>query len=420
MKKLEWRTVQRKVNDLIPQENNPRTITDKQMSDLQKNLRKFNLVEIPAIDKDGKILAGHQRIKALQLLGRGEEKIDVRIPNRKLTKEESERYLVASNALGGDWDFEKLKSFDFDLLLDIGFNKEDLAFWDKGLEAEGDQFDVEEELEKIKVPKTKLGDLIILGQHKVICGDSGDPSVLKKLFGSEKASLVYSDPPYNIHLNYSKGLGGKRSYGGNVKDNRTDKEYEEFLRKSMQAALSVTEENSHWFYWSSQLYIWLIQVLFRELGIENKSVCLWAKNSQNPVPSLAFNRAYEPAVYGTRGKPYLAKDIRNLNEFLNKEVGTGNSSFDDLRDIWTVKRMSGKDMEHATSKPPQLHQKAILRCTRPGDIILDSFSGSASTLIAGEQLKRRVYAVELEPVFCDLAIRRWEKLTGGKAKIIRN
>lgn len=420
MKKLEWRTVQRKVNDLIPQENNPRTITDKQMSDLQKNLRKFNLVEIPAIDKDGKILAGHQRIKALQLLGRGEEKIDVRIPNRKLTKEESERYLIASNALGGDWDFEKLKSFDFDLLLDIGFNKEDLVFWDKDLEVEGDQFDVEQELGKIKVPKTKLGDLIILGQHKIICGDSGDPKILKKLFGSEKASLVYSDPPYNIHLNYSKGLGGKRSYGGNVKDNRTDKEYEEFLRKSMQAALSITEENSHWFYWSSQLYIWLIQILFRELGIENKSVCLWAKNSQNPVPSLAFNRAYEPAIYGTRGKPYLAKDIRNLNEFLNKEVGTGNSSFEDLRDIWTVKRMSGKDMEHATSKPPQLHQKAILRCTRPGDIILDSFSGSASTLVAGEQLKRRVYAVELEPVFCDLAIRRWEKLTGGKAKIIRN
>lgn len=420
MKKLEWRTVQRKVNDLIPQENNPRTITDKQMSDLQKNLKKFNLVEIPVIDKDGKILAGHQRIKALQLLGRGEEKIDVRIPNRKLTKEESERYLIASNALGGDWDFEKLKSFDFDLLLDIGFDKEDLAFWDKDLEVEGDQFDVEEELEKIKVPKTKLGDLIILGQHKVICGDSGDPGVLKKLFGNEKAFLVYSDPPYNIRLNYSKGLGGKRSYGGNVKDNRTDKEYEEFLRKSIQAALTVTEENSHWFYWSSQLYIWLIQTLYRELGIENKSVCLWAKNSQNPVPSLAFNRAYEPAIYGTRGKPYLAKDIRNLNEFLNKEVGTGNSSFDDLRDIWTVKRMSGKDMEHATSKPPQLHQKAILRCTRPGDIILDSFSGSASTLIAGEQLKRRVYAVELEPIFCDLAIRRWEKLTGGKAKIIRS
>lgn len=420
MKKLEWRTVQRKVNDLIPQENNPRKISDKQMSDLQKNLKKFNLVEIPAIDLNGNILAGHQRIKALQLLGRGEEMIDVRIPNRKLTQDEAERYLIASNALGGDWDFEKLKSFDFDFLLDIGFEKEDLAFWDKDLEVKEDEFDVEKELEKIKVPETKLGDLIILDQHRLICGDSGDLAVLQKLFGNEKASIVYSDPPYNIGLNYSGGLGGKRHYGGNVKDNRTDKEYENFLRKSMTTAMAVTEENSHWFYWSSQLYVWLIQTLYRELGIENKSICLWAKNSQNPVPSIAFNRSYEPAIYGVKGRPYLAKDLRNLNEFLNKEVGTGNSSFEDLRDIWTVKRMSGNKMEHATSKPPQLHQKAILRCTKPGDIILDSFSGSASTLIAGEQLKRRVYAVELEPIFCDLTIKRWEKLTGKKVKAIRN
>jgi len=416
--KLIWHPEKRKIKDLKNWTANPRKITEEAFEKLKERIRQRGFHDIIKIDLDDTVLSGNQRKRALTELEIKE--VICLVPNRKLTKDERDKVALESNTNDGSWDFEALKSFNFDLLLDIGFNKEDLAFWDKDLEVEGDQFDVEEELGKIKVPKTKLGDLIILGQHKVICGDSGDPGVLKKLFDSEKASLVYSDPPYNIRLNYSKGLGGKRSYGGNVKDNRTDKEYEEFLRKSMQAALSVTEENSHWFYWSSQLYIWLIQVLFRELGIENKSVCLWAKNSQNPVPSLAFNRAYEPAIYGTRGKPYLAKDIRNLNEFLNKEVGTGNSSFEDLRDIWAVKRMSGKDMEHATSKPPQLHQKAILRCTRPGDIILDSFSGSASTLIAGEQLKRRVYAVELEPVFCDLTIKRWEKLTGGKAKIIRN
>lgn len=416
--KLIWHPEKRKIKDLKNWTANPRKITEEAFKKLKERIRQRGFHDIIKIDLDDTVLSGNQRKRALIELEIKE--VICLVPNRKLTKDERDKVALESNTNDGSWDFEALKSFNFDLLLDIGFDKEDLAFWDKDLEVEGDRFDVEEELEKIKVPKTKLGDLIILGQHKVICGDSGDPNIIKKLFGNEKASLVYSDPPYNIRLNYSKGLGGKRSYGGSVKDNRTDKEYEEFLRKSMQAATTVTEENSHWFYWSSQLYIWLIQVLFRELGIENKSVCLWAKNSQNPVPSLAFNRAYEPAIYGTRGKPYLAKDIRNLNEFLNKEVGTGNSSFEDLRDIWTVKRMSGKDMEHATSKPPQLHQKAILRCTRPGDIILDSFSGSASTLVAGEQLKRRVYAVELEPVFCDLAIRRWEKLTGGKAKIIKN
>lgn len=421
---LVWHTERRRVNDLIPQEVNPRTITDKQMSDLQKNLKKFNLVEIPAVDKDGKILAGHQRIKALQLLGRGEEMIDVRLPNRKLSKSEAERYLIASNALGGDWSFEKLKSFDLDLLLDIGFDQVELAtFWDKELEVKDEDFEIEKELAKIKKPQTKLGDLIYLGPHKLICGNSGDPEVLKKLFGNDRASVIYSDPPYNISLDYNKGIGGKKNYGAEVRDNRTYEEYKEFLKKSMSAALAVTAENAHVFYWSDQIYIGLVQELYRELGVANKRVCLWIKNGHNPTPNSAFNKCYEPCTYGVRGKPYIAKDINNLNEVMNREITTGNNLLEetlDNLDVWLVKRLSGKEYEHATSKPPKLHEKAIRRCTKPGDIILDSFSGSGSTLIAGEQLKRKVYAVELEPVFCDLAICRWEKLTGKKVKVIRH
>ncbi len=114
--KLVWHTEKRKIDDLLPYSKNPRTISEKQMSDLKKSLKKFNLVEIPAIDTDGKIIAGHQRVKGLQLLGRGKEEIEVRVPNRKLTQEEYDRYLITSNAVTGDWDFEKLKSFDFDLI----------------------------------------------------------------------------------------------------------------------------------------------------------------------------------------------------------------------------------------------------------------------------------------------------------------
>lgn len=424
MKKLEWHTAKRKVNDLLPYSKNPRSISDKQMSDLKKSLKKFNLVELPAIDTDEKILAGHQRIKALQILGRGEEKIEVRIPNRKLTQKEYDQYLITSNAVTGSWDFEKLKAFDLDLLLDIGFDQAELSkFWDKDLEVKEENFDIERELAQIKKPQTKLGDLILLGNHKLICGDSGDPEVLKRLFGNDRASLIYSDPPYNINLDYGKGIGGKKNYGGNVEDNRTDSEYKEFLRKSMSAALSVTNDNAHVFYWNDQIYIGLIQELYREFGLSNKRVCLWIKNSQNPTPGVAFNKCYEPCTYGVRGKPYLAKEVTTLNEVMNHEISTGNSLLEetlDHLDVWLVKRLSGKEYEHATSKPPKLHEKAIRRCTKPGDIILDSFSGSGSTLIAGEQLKRKVYAVELEPIFCDLAIRRWEKLTNRKAKIIRH
>lgn len=424
MTKLIWHTEQRKINNLLPYSKNPRFISEKQMNDLKRSIRKFNVVEIPAIDVDGKICAGHQRVRALQILGRGEELIEVRVPNRKLTQKEFDQYLITSNAVGGDWDFEKLKSFDLGLLMDIGFDKSELAnIWDEHLEVEGDGFDVEKELAKIKIPETKLGDLIELGPHRLLCGDATDPSTLKRLLGKERASMIYSDPVYNIKVNYNSGIGGKRNYGGNVNDNRTDEEYKEFIRKSLENSLSVTKEDAHIFYWSDQTYIWLIQQLYRELGIQNKRVCLWLKNGQNPTPGVAFSKCYEPCTYGVRGKPYIAKNIQNLNEVMNKEITTGNNLLEetlDHLDVWMVKRLSGKDYEHATSKPPKLHEKAIRRCTRPGDIILDSFSGSGSTMIAAEQLKRRVYAVELEPVFCDLAIRRYEKLTGKKARTIRN
>jgi DNA modification methylase len=421
MSKLQWHTEKRKVKDLIPFDNNPRTISPKQLKDLKKSLKKFNLVEIPAIDLDNKVLAGHQRLKVLQLLGRGDEEIDVRIPNRKLTKKESEQYLISSNALGGDWDFEKLKSFNLDLLLDVGFDQVDLAhLWDDELKVEDEDFDVDEEIKKIKKVKTKLGDLIHLGPHKIICGDSTNPETLKRLFNNESASMIYSDPVYNIKIDYDKGIGGKKNYGGAVNDNKSESEYRNLIENSLRNALSVSKKDVHVFYWSDQTYIWLVQNLYQELGVVNKRVCLWIKNGHNPTPGVAFNKCYEPCTYGVRGSPYIAKNINNLNEVLNKEITTGNNLLEetlDELDVWLVRRLSAKEYKHATSKPPKLHEKAIRRCTKPGDIILDSFSGSGSTLIAGEQLKRKVYGVELEPVFCDLIIKRYEKLTGVKAKI---
>jgi len=420
--KLQWHTEKRKVSELLPYDRNPRQISEKQMHDLQKSLKKFNLVELPAIDADGRVVAGHQRLKALQLLGRGNEKIEVRVPNRKLTEQEYKQYLISSNAISGDWDFEKLKNFDVELLLGAGLNENELAnIWDQTLEIEDDEFDVEKELQKIKKSKTKLGDIFQLGQHKLICGDATDPAVVKKLLGKEQADMVYSDPVYNIGIDYSTGIGGKQNYGGSVNDKRTDDEYKEFLRSSMEQALVVSKEDVHVFYWCDQKYIWMVQELYRELNIANKRVCMWIKNGHNPTPGVAFNKCYEPCIYGTRGKPYLTKEIKNLNEIANKELGTGNRLIDDILDmldIWLVKRLAGSDYQHATAKPPTLHEKAMRRCTKPGNIIIDSFAGSGSTLIAAEQLKRKAYLVELEPIFCDLIINRYEKLTNTKAKKI--
>jgi DNA modification methylase len=408
---------------LKPAAYNPRKWDDAAATQLTRSIREFGLVD-PILangspERRNVVIGGHFRLKIAKDLGYTEVPVVyLNIPDERKEKELN----IRLNKNTGDWDFDKLKSFDFDFLADIGFDKIELSdLWDKDLETADDEFDVEGELKKIKKPKTKLGDLIILGNHKLACGDATDPSVLIRLFGKERASMIYSDPVYNIKINYGGGISGRQNYGGNVNDDRSESEYKEFLKKSMVNALSVTKENAHVFYWSDQKYIGLIQELYRELKIENKRVCLWIKNAQNPTPGVAFNKCYEPCTYGVRGKPYISKSVQNLNEVMNKEITTGNNllaeALDHL-DLWMVKRLSGKEYEHATSKPPVLHQKAIRRCTKSGDIILDSFSGSASTMIAAEQLKRRVYAVELEPAFCDLAIRRYEKLTGVKAKII--
>jgi DNA modification methylase len=139
------------------------------------------------------------------------------------------------------------------------------------------------------------------------------------------------------------------------------------------------------------------------------------------TPQVAFNKAMEPVIYATRGKPFLAPTLTNLNEVMNKEVTNGNRLSDDVLDllnIWLVKRVAGQDYTHPTEKPPTLHEKALRRCTRPGDTVLDLFAGSGSTLIACEQMKRRCLTVEIEPVFCDVIIKRFESLTQTHAQKI--
>ncbi len=417
MEKLAWTTEKRSVIELIPYEKNPRKISEYQLNNLKRSFEKFNLVEIPAVDLDGKIIAGHQRLKVMKLLGRENEIIDVRVPNRILTDEEYEQYLLTSNAVTGEWDFELLKEFEFELLQDIGFDQKVLD----------DIWDTTEITEKEKVTdggdisveiQTKVGDLIQLGNHRLICGDCTNLGVLKILCGDERLDMIASDPPYNIDLDYNAGIGGNQSYGGNVIDKRTDEEYIDFLRSSMKAALSVAKPDTHVFYWNTEQHIWILQTLYRELGIENKRVCLWIKNGHNPTPGVAFNKCYEPCVYGTRGKPFLSEH-NEYTEILNTDIENGNKGFSTIN-VWLEKRLPSAEYEHATAKPASLHERAIKRCTRANDIILDSFGGSGSTLIAAEQLHRRAFLVELEPRFCDLICQNFESLTGKKRKLIGN
>lgn len=402
---------------------NPRKWDDAKKEKLKESIERFGLVD-PIIvnsaqERKNIVIGGHFRLAVAKELGyKDVPVIFLHIADIKKEKELNLRL----NKNVGEWDLELLKSFDLGVLLNVGFDDGDLsAIWDDCLETEDDNFQEEKELAEIKETDIQLGDLFELGSHRLLCGDAHDPQNIQRLMGKEKTSFIYCDPIYNIGVSYDKGIGGKQSYGGKVDDNKSDAEYRKFLKSGMQSALSVANKDFHYFCYCDQKYIGMVQDVFRELGIENKRVCMWIKNGQNPTPGVAFSKCYEPCVYGTVGSPYLSKSIQNLNEVMNKEVGTGNRLIDDILDeldIWLVKRLAGNEYEHSTSKPPTLHEKAIRRCTKPGDIILDLYGGSGSTLIAAEMLKRKAHLTEIEPRFCQLIINRYEKLTGQKAKLI--
>ncbi|MEZ6255938.1 MAG: DNA modification methylase [Patescibacteria group bacterium] len=403
---------------------NPRSWSDTAKENLTESLSNFDVVEPLVVNSSPNrkniIVGGNFRKHILEQLGHKEVPVVyVDIPDIEKEKELNLRL----NRNTGDWDYDLLKEFDPTLLLDVGFDSADLSnIWDDVLSLEEDDFDVEEELSLIKDTNVREGQVFQLGRHRLICGDSAKAETLTKLLHDTKIDVFYSDPPYNISLDYNKGIGTKGKYGGTkVNDSKDRTGYKEFLTSCVNNAKEYLKKDAHIFTWCDENYIGLLQEIYSELEIQHKRVCLWLKNNQNVTPQIAFNKAYEPCVYGTIGKPFLNQRVTNLNEVLNKEVGTGNRLLDDVEDylnIWLSKRLPSNQYEHPTEKPVTLHEKPLRRCTKPGDKVLDLFGGSGSTLIACEQLNRTAYLVELDPVFCDLIIRRYERLTHDKAKLI--
>ena len=419
MKKLSWTTGVREVKDLLPWQENPRKISKTALEKLKEKIKQNGFHSVIVIDTDNTILSGNQRKIALTELG--VNTVDVMVPSRKLSDKERHGIGIESNINDGEWDFDKLKSFDLELLQFAGFDEKELVkFWDEEKDTKDDKFEVDKELKKIKTPVTEKGDLIIMGDHKLLCASSTDIHAVQKLFDGYKATAIYSDPPFNIGLSYDKGVGNKSNYGGSFDDNQSPEAYKDFIRKVLKSSLAVSTKDTHVAFWCDEAWVWVFQTLYMELGVKNRRLNIWIKNNSSPIPTVAFNKCVEYCVYGTKGSPYLSDLVKNLNEIQNKDCTTGNQLLDDISNIWAAKRLPSNQMEHPTSKNPELHHKFIMRCTKPGDIIFDAFSGSASTMICAEQLGRKVYSLEIEPVFCDLAIRRYEKLTGKKAKIIKN
>ena len=412
--KITWSVSKRKTKDLINNGYNPNEL--KENGDLTNSVKKYGPV-VPVVINIGSrkniIIGGEQRSKIYESLGVTE--IECMVPSRELTLDEEKELNLRLNQNVGTWNEELLKDFDMNMLLDVGFGDEELQNLFDDVDMTEDDFDMNKAVKETPVAKVKSGEIYQLGQHKLLIGDSTDESQVKKLMKDELADLIFQDPPYNISWNY----GGK--YNGEYKDNKSEKEYQEFLDKSIETAKKFAKLDSHWFYWSDPNSIGLTQSLFDKHGIRKRRVCMWIKSNQNCTPKVAWNRLYEPCTYATLNKPYLNPNFRNANEILNQEVTTGNQVLDELHDmidLWLVKRDSTQTYLHPTQKPVTLNEKPFKRCSAPGHIIFSGFAGSGSDLIACEELNRVWRGVEKDPIFATIVINRWEKFTNLKAKKI--
>ena len=406
-------------SDLNPAPYNPRRWDSQQEKQLTESIKRFGFVD-PLIvngadERLNVVIGGHFRLHIARKLDMAEVPVVyISIPDIEKEKELNLRL----NRNTGGWDWDLLKEFDLGQLMDVGFDDGDLSsIWDDALETDEDAFDTEAALAEITEPKTKRGDYFALGDSRLYCGDATIDQVVAILTQDRKPSMLYCDPPYNIGLSYDSGIGGKKHYGGSTNDNKTDDEYRIFLQATIQNGLKHATEDAHLFYWCDSNAIGLVQSLYREENVTPRRVALWVKNNANITPQIAFSKVHEPCVYGTRGKPYLSDRMQQLTEVLNKEVGTGNRCIEDVMDfldLWLERRLPTDSYRHPTEKPPTLHEKPLRRCTKPGDTVLDLFGGSGSTLIACEQMKRIALLCEIEPVFCDLILLRYEQLTGNK------
>lgn len=395
MRKLLWHIEQRKVGDLIPWDKNPRIITEKDQADLARSLERFDYVEVVIINTDNRIVGGHQRVDRMLAAGKGEMVIDVRVPNRKLTEKEFEELALRLNKNRGDWDEDKLREFfDSEDLKDWGFREKELNNIFDIAEATDDEFNLEKELESIETPVTQPGDIYELGKHRLLCGDSTIADCWAQLLNGKLANLHLTDPPYNVDY-----TGATKKKLKIKNDNLSDSDFQQFLYNYFKSVATILHPGS-------SAYIFHADsegLNFRKAFLEGENYlaqCLvWVKNSI-VMGRQDYQWQHEPILYGWK-------------------QGSGHSWYSDRKQSTVLKfDRPLRSEDHPTMKPIELVGYLIKNSSAIGQLVVDGFLGSGTTLICSEQLDRICYGMELDPIYCDVIVRRWEKLTGQKAKLI--
>jgi DNA modification methylase len=421
MENLSWVTEKRKVNDLLPYVNNPRILTEEKKEQLKRSLEKFNLVEIPVINSDNTLIAGHQRVKVLQLLGKGEELIDVRVPNRILTEKEIKEYNITSNINVGIWDVSMLEELFADIdLKAIGLNideipdcmRNDVFFPEEEIDEE--EFEIPEEIKT----DILLGDLFQIGQHRLLCGDSRNQEEVLRLMNGEKADMIFTDPPYNVKIS-GLGSGNSKNSIGKIhgefamaSGEMTPEEFISFLSVCFSNLIEFSKNGSIHFICIDWKHIFEM-VTAGKLYSEMKNLCIWNKDNGGMG---SFYRSKHELIF-----VYKNGIEKHINTFELGQYGRYRTnvwdypmvnSFANETVIKEGNKICGTEEQrlHPTVKPLKMVGDAIIDCSLKGMRILDLFGGSGQTMIASDKLERVCNMMEYEPKYCQLIIDRMKKL----------
>ena len=393
--KLEYRTV----DSLIPYARNAKQHSEAQVAQIAASIREFGWGAPLLIDGANNVIAGHGRLLAARKLGLEEVPV---VPMDHLTDTQRRALILADNKIGenASWEEEllgielsELKDAGFDLGL-TGFSTEEWEALIAGDEQTQEGLTDEDAVPEVtENPVSQPGDIWILGEHKLLCGDATKAADYNALLGEELVDMTFTDPPYNV--NYANTAKDKmRGKNRPIMNDNLGKGFGSFLFDACDNILSRTKGAVYIAMSSSELDT--LQAAFRAAGGKWSTFIIWAKNTFT-LGRADYQRQYEPILYGWKdGTDHYWCGAR------------------DQGDVWNVKKPAKNDL-HPTMKPVELVERAVRNSSKTRDLVMDPFGGSGSTLIACEKSGRRARLIELDPKYVDVIVKRWEEFTGGKA-----
>lgn len=362
------------------------------MDAVAESIRQCGYIAPIIVDENGVILAGHTRYKALQKLGRSVADVVVKTG---LSDEQKRKYRILDNKTAelAEWDYDLLKqeleNIDFAELENFDFA------WDFPDPVFDDAVDDDYEPNPPADPKSKPGEIYQLGKHRLMCGDSTRAEDVEVLMAGGKASLLLTDPPYNVDY-----TGATKEALKIVNDNMEDGEFRQFLVDALACANAVMNPGAAFYIWHADSEGYNFRGACRDVGWKVRQCLIWAKNSM-VLGRQDYQWKHEPCLYGWKDSaPHYWGSDRKQTTLLE---------FD----------KPSKSELHPTMKPIPLFDYQIQNSSRPGDIVLDLFAGSGTTVMACEQNGRKAYCMEYDPRYVDVIIDRWEQFTGEKAVLIR-